>query len=324
MSTAWYKADTAPRLLRSFPRKKRNGIRGGEKIIVTSVEVWNTTCIVTKFGKSQQETSNCSVAVLVNPSNPDLLGVRKFPYFPRGGPLPKRLPGKYEHHLMGYVRQWGGMEVKKGMLFPFNVVDGLVHELGGWQLALHCFMLPSVNENGEKCPVGKAVLTPPGGRELQSEYDSIVHTVSPFYEHHDGGCSPEKALEESYQNSLKLCEESAAAVVGDREDVFLQEHQGTTDDRVIRFAFPLLGAGGRGFPIEKAIDIAASQSIQWRNGVFNSTSTSTSRSHRDDREDDHTIHSSSTISQPSRVLAFGIPNMENAQKLADAISKYSD
>lgn len=284
MSTAWYKPNAVPRLVQSFPlRTNKNS-----NAVVASVEVWNTTCVVTNFGKSQD--SHCGI--LVNPSNPNLLGVRKFPYFPSGGPLPSHLPTKYEHHIMGYVRQWGGMEVKRGMLFPFNVVDGLVHELGGWRLAWHCYLLPPHTNNNashDRCPVGEAVATPPGGRALQQEYDGIVHTVPPFYEHHDpdthDGRTPEQALEESYRNSLELCEETSAR----------------TNATPSRFAFPLLGAGGRGFPLEVAINIAASQSVQWRNKVD-----------FDDR---------ASNGQP-KVLAFGIPNMENAQKLSAAISKY--
>merc|ERR1712238_183859 len=95
--------------------------------------------------------------------------------------------GKDAHHIMGYVSQWGGMELKDGMLFPFNVIDGLVHQLGGWRLALHCYMLPNINSGnnsgGEKCPIGNAVTTPPGGTQLRQEYDTIVHTVPPFYKY---------------------------------------------------------------------------------------------------------------------------------------------
>ncbi len=289
MSTAWFKPKVAPRLIKSFPcrRKKRIFEKDAEDVIVSSVEVWNTTCIVTNFGRSQEQQSPAiSQSILVNPSNPGLLGVRKFPYFPRGGPVPKQHPEKYEHHIMGYVRRWGGMEVGKGMLFPFNVVDGLVHEMGGWKLAMHCFMLRSQNGEGEKCPVGRAVITPPGSSNLQREYDSIVHTVPPFYEY---DCHPEEALTRCYHNSLKLCQEAAGEIA---------------ESESVRFAFPLLGAGGRGFPPDKAIDIAARQSIIWRNNAYN--------------------QSDPNARLPSMVLAFGIPNMEIATKLADAISELLD
>jgi hypothetical protein len=48
------------------------------------IEVWSTPCIVTRFGKSAVKCS-----ILINPSNPELSGCRNFPYFPRGGPVPK-------------------------------------------------------------------------------------------------------------------------------------------------------------------------------------------------------------------------------------------
>ena len=68
---------TTPRLLKSFQNFQTQ----------KSIEVWYTTCIVTNFGKNQQLTT-CSI--LINPANPELSGVSKFPYFPRGGPVPER------------------------------------------------------------------------------------------------------------------------------------------------------------------------------------------------------------------------------------------
>jgi len=50
-----------------------------------SVEVWKTSCIVTNFGKNQISSES---TVLINPGNPELSGVSKFSYFPRGGPVP--------------------------------------------------------------------------------------------------------------------------------------------------------------------------------------------------------------------------------------------
>mmetsp|Transcript_10288 Transcript_10288/g.14539 ORF Transcript_10288/g.14539 Transcript_10288/m.14539 type:complete len:270 (+) Transcript_10288:104-913(+) len=232
MSTAWYKPNVLPKLLRSFPRRLKDGTTQA------SVEVWNTTCIVTKFGK----TVDPSCTVLINPSNPSLSGVKKFPYFPRGGPEPKEQPQKYEHHIMGYVSQWGGMEVGSGMLFAANVVDGLIHQLGGWKLTFHIKMLPYMNGT-EKCPVGLAVATPPGGADLSQEYDNIVHTVPPFYDHHP---EPRSYLGKCYKESLKLAEKNIV-----------------TDDR-LRVACPLLGAGARGFPLEIALDVAAQECIQWK------------------------------------------------------------
>lgn len=48
----------------------------------SSIEIWTTTCIVTNFGKSRPNLSNCNF--LINPGNAALSGVRNFPYFPKG------------------------------------------------------------------------------------------------------------------------------------------------------------------------------------------------------------------------------------------------
>ena len=262
MSTAWFKPNFVPKLLRSYQKQ------------YASVEVWNTTCIVSNFGK--EKASKCSV--LINSSSPSLLGVRKFPYFPSGGPQPKEPPLKVEHHLMGYVSQWGGMDLKRGMLFPFNAVDGLVHELGGWKLAMHCYMLPTVKED-ERCPVGQAVSTPPGGRLLAVEYEKIVHTVPPFYEHNSG--DPKAYLFQCYENALNICEDR------------LPDHAGGAP---LRIACPLLGAGARGFPLEIAIEVAARASLKWRE--------------KNDK-----------VQGRQKILVFGIPQLEVALKLNDAISR---
>jgi O-acetyl-ADP-ribose deacetylase (regulator of RNase III) len=261
MSTAWFKPNFVPKLLRSFKKQS------------ASVEIWQTTCIVSNFGK--EKASNCSV--LINSSSPSLLGVRKFSYFPNGGPQPEKPPSKVEHHLMGYVSKWGNMELKDGMLFPFNVVDGLVHQLGGWKLALHCYMIPTIKED-ERCPVGQAVSTPPGGKELAAEYDTIVHTVPPFYAHTSG--NPNDDLFRCYGSALTVCEEH-----------LLTQAEGLP----LRIACPLLGAGGRGFPLETAIEIAARASLKWRD--------------------------STESNGRQKVLVFGTPQMDVASKLIDAISR---
>ena len=154
MSRAWYKPNAVPWLLGSVLPTKRGDQKSSS--IHRQVQVWNTTCIVTKSGKQQtvigssdgssssistrtrrrdssssssattSSSMNCSI--LINPANPQLSGVSNFPYFPKGGPVPKQYPHQRDAgwHAPGYVTQWGGMEVGEGMLFASNVVDGLV------------------------------------------------------------------------------------------------------------------------------------------------------------------------------------------------------
>ena len=110
------------------------------------------------------------------------------------------------------------MDVGDGMLFSANVVDGLVHQLGGSELALECQkigdsaelhsnasffqatqdILQQIMSMADKwvrvhdkshldtfvrCPEGDAVSTSPGSRssKLARQYDEIIHTVAPFF-----------------------------------------------------------------------------------------------------------------------------------------------
>jgi len=106
---------------------------------------------------------------------------------------------------MGYVSQWGGMDVGSGMLFAAETIDGLVHQLGGLRLRAECSLVPThqyshayINQQSSelgdkniqddekrsvKCPVGTAISTSSGGGELQKHYDTIVHTTPPFYDY---------------------------------------------------------------------------------------------------------------------------------------------
>jgi hypothetical protein len=88
MSTSWYKSRIPPKLIQAFLQQTKNHGR-------LCVEVWETTCIVTNF---QQLAS-----VLINPANPSLSGVSKFPYFPKGGPEPKFSPNKDAHPMYAYL-----------------------------------------------------------------------------------------------------------------------------------------------------------------------------------------------------------------------------
>ena len=138
----------------------------------------------------------------------------------------------------GFVSQWGGMEVGSGMLFPVSVVDGLVHQLGGWSLQAELAVRRLVAK--QPCPVGTAVYTSAGRGDLANEYNAIVHTTPPFYKHDE---EPEAKLRQCYASAFQLAFADAK-----------QEQ---------RVAVPLLGAGARGFPYPIAIEIASKASVDW-------------------------------------------------------------
>ena len=69
------------------------------------------------------------VRALINPANPSLVGTKRA-YFPRGGPLPPPPPPQLEVSSRG----WGGFEAGENLLYPAQVVDGLVHMHGGSEL----------------------------------------------------------------------------------------------------------------------------------------------------------------------------------------------
>jgi len=223
MSKRFFKPSIGPELLHRISRSSNR-----------SIEIWTTTCIVTNFGKSRVHAT-----LLINPGNPQLSGVRNFPYFPRGGPVPKEKPMSMhkDWQPLGYVSQWGGMEVGTGMLYPVSVVDGLVHQQGGWRLELECRMQKIMAMNGDVCPVGSAVKTSAGCKLLKDEYDEIVHTTPPFYKFHE---NPHEYLSLCYERALKKAFESH-----------------------LRVATPLLGAGARGFPESEAIAVAAQMTNEW-------------------------------------------------------------
>ena len=221
----YQKASSTPKLIHKVSRGQR------------SVEIWKTTCIVTNFGK--QSRANCTS--LINPCNPGLTGVRNFPYFPRGGPVPDEKPSSMhkDWQPLGFVSQWGGMEVGEGMMFPVAVVDGLVHQHGGWKLRAECDAKRALSWHADPCPVGNAVMTTNACEELLNHYDAIIHTAPPFFKYDE---EPEEKLASCYQSALELFENS-------------NPHE--------RIASPLLGAGCRGFDASLALKIAALASKAW-------------------------------------------------------------
>jgi len=292
MSTAWYRPNAIPKLIRRWEHSQTStgsSTTGSTSASTTgtsshsAVEVWDTTCIVTNFQAAD---------LLLNPANPSLSGVSKFPYFPKGGPEPTTPPGKDAHPIMGYVTQWGGMEVGHGMMFAANVVDGLVHQLGGKDLQRE------LHRVGGQCPEGQAVWTPATG-EL-SYYRSIVHTVPPFYgQQVVDESNARRLLADCYRNSMQLIQE-------EHERMLPPPHPHDHTD--IRIASPLLGAGCRGFPPNVAMDIAASTMVEWCWNAYHGESIQQRGPH-------HHHHHHMT-------LAFAIPSGELRESLIHVIDHY--
>ena len=271
-SKAFFKnSSIAPRLFRRFSPTPH-----------TFLEIWTTTCIVTNFG---QDTA-AKTSILVNPSNPQLSGTSNFPYFPRGGPVPKAAPTNTMHkdwQPLGYVSQWGGMEVGNGMLFPVSVIDGLVHLYGGWKLKMECQWHRLQAAKEDPCPVGTAVVTSAGRNDnkLATSFTHVVHTTPPFYtttttttdDPTSAAIVTSQQLGSCYHAVMKQAigafHEKKSSITGTLNKARQQQQQ---DE--LRLAFPLLGSGCRGFPHEIAMEIAVSASLQaCRDWSYHTTTT---------------------------------------------------
>jgi O-acetyl-ADP-ribose deacetylase (regulator of RNase III) len=262
MATSAIRKQVAPKLLFQYT------ITPSERPAPTrSVEIWMSTCVVTNFGRQSLQhfpfLDHEQTWVLVNPCNPGLTGCRQFPYFPRGGPVPENAVSSSFHRdwqPLGYVSQWGGMEVGHGMLYSTSVVDGLVHLHGGTLLQSELeklkqkdkrspwwnWLASATKEASDACPVGDAVQTSSGNATLSKSYHSIVHTTPPFYKYNDQPeYSVETLLQSCYKNSLELA--------------FPDVKCGAT--RIA--AVPVLGSGCRGFPMDVACQVAAESVVDW-------------------------------------------------------------
>jgi O-acetyl-ADP-ribose deacetylase (regulator of RNase III) len=280
-SKAFFKGGVAPKLIYRLAR-------GGR-----ALEVWTTTCIVTNFGKK----SEAACSILINPSNPELSGVKNFPYFPRGGPVPKENVDSFhkDWQPFGFVSAWGGMDVGTGMLYPFSVVDGLVHQLGGWKLEAECIWkrMTSSSASGKACPIGSAVQTTAGDDRLTEQYNAIVHTTPPFFQH---DADPEEKLQKCYESAVRLAFPLAAA-------------PDSTDIVTIRVATPLLGSGARGFPHEVAMEVASEACVKWCHGTTGTSSDTVSS------DNDKTAE---------QTIVFGLLEKDLADKFSEVIQQKSE
>ncbi len=75
------------------------------------------------------------------------------------------------------------MEIGSAMMFPENVIDGIVHRLGQKKLLHECqtYLKQYENKNGTQFSFGMAMTTCTGHEDLLRCYDFVVHTTPPFY-----------------------------------------------------------------------------------------------------------------------------------------------
>ena len=166
--------------MRAVPRRARlAAVCGGSRRALSSnagdrwqlgtlaIEVACTPCVVTApwgaarkgaaFAPSRPAAGTAfadACRALLNPANPSLAGTAR-PYFPRGGPLPPPPPAGLETSSRG----WGGIDAGEGMLYPAQVVDGLVHAHAGSRLR-SALTEVQAGEGGVRCAVGGALATP--------------------------------------------------------------------------------------------------------------------------------------------------------------------
>jgi len=224
------------------------------------VEVARTPCVVTQpwgavhagraFAPSRPHHSPFQTAIrgLLNPANPSLAGASR-PYFPRGGPLPPPPPHGLEHSSSG----WGGLDAGSGMLYPAQVVDGLVHASAGPKLKAALAKAPE-DDAGVRCKVGAAFATP---AFALANFDVVSHSPTPFWPS-DGDKELDPFL--AWAEQLASCyTNGAAAVVAAAQQAAVV---GAADaQRPIAIAAPLLGAGAAGAPFRVAVAVAV-QAVQ--------------------------------------------------------------
>jgi len=377
MSTAWYKPNRIPKRIRYWisSSSSSSSSPSASEIIINqknhqqqyhhqhqrrSIEVWDTTCIVTNMNYSlpknddnNNSNSNSNnkndddnkFSILINPGNPSLSGVSKFSYFPVGGPEPSEYYSnvnnknhKDSHPIMGYVTQWGGMDVGNGMMFSSNTIDGLVHQYGGKALKEECERVMKMkmkmkrkmrygsgndnettsssnsNKNNgqrhDRIDEGTAIQTNVVGQKLIdiSGYKKLIHTVPPFFNNHnhhkknnhnknddanvdndddnDNVDDVEFLLAECYRNSLDVAttmsSSSSSSIIPmstltsstNNDNNNNNNNNNDNNNNInLRIACPLLGAGCRGFPIDRAIQIAAKTTVEWMTMTVIATTT---------------------------------------------------
>jgi Macro domain len=244
------------------------------------------------------------------------------------------------------------MEVGTGMMYPVSVVDGLVHQLGGWKLETECTILRTVatakasttnlkstlstitnnniNDNNndninssssssvEPCPVGTAIRTTHGCNELLKHYNTIIHTTPPFYKYDK---NPIEMLLNCYRNSYQL------SFLDNNNTLSIGSSSSQTNQQQQRVAVPLLGSCARGFPYDISIDVAATAATEWMqmmqpltttNNTATATTTTSSSSHGnhdDDIPTNNTKLSSSSSNSTSNISSSSSSSSNHHQSI---------
>jgi len=117
-------------------------------------------------------------------------------------------------------------------LIPGGGVDGAINKAAGPELGRAMMALG-------RCPTGEAVITP--GFKLKARH--VIHTVAPVFSQHKEA-DVWRLLTNCYRNSLALAAEHGAAAI----------------------AFPSLGTGVYGIPINRAAGVAVDAALEHADG----------------------------------------------------------
>ena len=202
-------------------------------------------------------------------------------------------------------------------IYPVQTVDGVVHALGGKELALACERVAEV-QPGVRCKTGSAVCTPPAGQRLGQLYQKIVHTVPPFYKQY-AQAEAEELLLRCYLAAFQQVWAPWRAAHSGR--IRLEgwwaarpKAHGEAASSPWACATPLLGAGTRGVPLDAALRIAASAAALWVHKGGNSRDPSARAALSAEPVDQFP-------SETGGVLLFGIPQQDVTEKLATALDR---
>lgn len=113
-------------------------------------------------------------------------------------------------------------------LIPGSGVDGAINKAAGPELARAMMAIG-------KCDTGEAVVTP--GFQLRAK--RVIHTVAPMYSQHTQA-DVWRLLANCYVNCLSIA----------------------SQEQALRVAFPSLGTGVYGIPIERASEVAITAAIE--------------------------------------------------------------